>query len=202
MKKIFSFGYKSLFLYISAFGFAITLLSSLEPLLQLSKISKLLLSHWKEIITTFWNKVFSFLNIDLSLEIAEALTASIFFLLLGFFSNKYVLEKIKNIPLVIHSHLNIKFSYLFNILFLLFFSIINLTNFYKSNIDVSSFLEILKWSSPLLILSYSLFIISVKISIAPLLRKKITISLVILFTIISLDKLYVPLEKFLLQITN
>ena len=202
IKHLLSTLYKSLFMYISAIGLALTLLEGLEPLVKLSKFAKLLLGHWEDIIVTFWTNFFFFIKLDLSLEVYEALTASIFFLSLGVFSSPYIIELIKKVPLKEFSLWNIRLSYLFNILFLLGFSILNLTKFYETNIEVSAFLEILVWSGPFLIFSYSLFFVSVKIAIAPLLRKKISISLVILFTIILLDKMYVPLKSLLAQINN
>lgn len=189
-------GYKTVFTYISALGFALTLLEALDPLLKLSKIATLILKYWEEFIIGFWGKVLFFVNIDLSPEVYKALTTSLLFLALGFFSSERVVSIIKQTPA--RFSVNDKwFSNVFNIIFLLGFSILNLVTFYESVFNVSSLLSILQWSAPFLILSYALLFLSIKIAIAPLLRRKIIVSLIILLTIIVLDAIYEPLQNFL-----
>ncbi len=199
MKSLLYIGYRKIFLYFSALGFALTLLEALDPLLKLSKIARLILMHWEDFIINFWTSLLFFIKVDLSPEVYKALTGSLFFLALGVFSNERIVLLLKNTSLQF-SPLDRSISYLFNILFLLGFAIINLINFYESTMEVSSFLQILRWSSPILIFSYSLFFVSVKISIAPLLRKKILLSIVILLTIIILDGFYEPLKTLLSEI--
>lgn len=196
MKRLIQSGNSAVLSFVSAFGFALTLLEALDPLVRLSKLAHLILSYWKPLIIEFWMVLLFFVNVQLPTEAYEALTASVFFLALGLFSNERVASRLGKRTLIF-SALEKRLALMFNICFLLLFSLVNLVGFYDATMEPATLLQVLVWSGPMLVFSYSLFVVSVRISVAPLLRNKILISLLILATLLGLDYVFEPLQAFL-----
>lgn len=176
-------------LYLWPIVTSLTILSGLEPLLYLSKLSSLIINTWSHSVALLWDFIFSIFGIEVSPSIYEPLTVSLLFLASGILYNPKIRERF-GIQSEDFQKPGWYFALVANILFFFVYSTVRsasaLTN-PAGNLDI--------YISGLAFFS---FITTIIVSSQKKLLRNIILTISYVVTIIILDKIYIPLEEFIL----
>lgn len=101
---------------------ALTILSSLEPLLYMSKLAKLAIAYWVDFLEMLWSPILAFLKVDVPIELLEAVTVGLIFLISGIAANPHLRRRM-GLTVVEFSGLWLVGAYLFNGIFFFCYSL-------------------------------------------------------------------------------
>lgn len=175
--------------YLWPLATALTLLGSLEPLLHLSKLANILLTHWGQLLEAIWQPILRVFQITVVFELLEAVTLGLLFLISGVAGNPHLRKRL-GLSASDFAMPWLLVAYVFNCVFFASYSVFrSLPALGSIKTDVEFYL---------LGLAIFAFILTILLSLQRILARNIILTIAYVLILVALDRLYDPLERFVL----